>query len=53
VSNEHVWQKWIDTTLLITLSMVACHSGESPAVDTALMIGIEFESASMSYTDPF
>ena len=32
--------------------MVACHSGESPAAETAFSIGSEFESASMSYTEP-
>lgn len=37
VSNEHVWQKWIETTLFTTPSIVFCHSAVSctaPATGT-------------------
>lgn len=55
MSNEQVWQKCIDTTLLITFSIVACHSGESPAGGTPAIMGIEEgkRDCATSYTEPF
>jgi len=36
----------METTLLITFSMVACHSGESPVVGMVLKIWTQFTSFS-------
>lgn len=49
VSKEQVWQKWMDTTLFTTVSIVACHSGESAGVGPrGSMRGSSSSSSSMS-----